>query len=222
MVWKMAKVEVGQIWTTKLYGDVEILGKVKPCIFIGRFVRTGYITKPSQASSFYYGKITDFMQKYKLEPQYGYWSVIREVERHIQPNGTIKRRVECKCICGKVKLILLDSLTRGTSTNCGCVSMEQSEWFHGESGERLYECWLNMKGRCKKRGGDCNYHPDWESYLPFKEWSLRTGYDETKILLRGTSEYPDQGDYTPDNCRWGTKVENYLDWKRALEISENK
>lgn len=211
----MGKVKVGQIWETKRYGEVEIIEKVDSNNFIGRFLESGYVTKPSQAKAFYKGVITDLSMKYKVKPFYGYWRVIEECDKLLQPNGTTKRRLLCECVCGEIRKITLDTLTRGVSTNCGCVSRELGDTFHGESGTRLYECWNNMKGRCRKRGDSCNYHPDWEDYLPFKEWALSSGYDDSKILLRGTEENPDQGDYEPSNCRWGNKFDNYLDWKKA-------
>lgn len=218
----MAKVEVGQVWNTDLYGKVEVIEKVRPCIFIGRFLDTGFITKPSQARAFYSGKITDFSQKNSLLESYGHWIVIREVSPLLQPSGTTKRRVECKCICGETRLVTLDSLTRGSSANCGCVSREVNPSFHGDSGTRLYECWRNMKARCRDRGDSCNYTDEWKEYLNFKRWALCAGYTEEKILLRGTADSPDTGDYEPDNCRWGSKRENYEDWVLAREISSTQ
>ena len=213
----MSKVQVGQIWDTNKYGKVEIIEKVRPCIFIGKFLESGYITKPTQAVAFYSGKITDFSVKSRVKSYYGDWKVLGECDTLIQPSGTTKRRLLCECVCGEVRKVTLDTLTRGVSTNCGCLSREESELFHGESKTRLYQCWANMKGRCRSRGDSCNYSPLWENYLPFKEWALTNGYDDSKILLRGTAEFPDQGDYEPDNCRWGGKLDNYLDWKRVKQ-----
>lgn len=215
----MARVEVGQIWETKRYGKVEVLEKVKPCIFIGRFLDTGFITKPAQAKAFYEGKLTDFSQKNQLKESYGYWEVIEEVDPLLQPSGITKRRIKCRCVCGSSKLVTLDSLTRGSSPSCGCVARKVNPSFHGDCDTRLYQCWVNMKGRCKRRGESCNHTKAWAKYQNFKEWALSSGYTDEKILLRGTDVNPDVGDYEPNNCRWGNKRDNYDDWLLAKKLS---
>lgn len=216
----MGRVAVGQIWDTSLYGKVEIIEALPKTLFIGKFLDTGYITKPSQAQAFYKGVITDISVKYSLKNNYGYWKVIEETVRLLQPSGQTKRTLTCECVCGVVRDVTLDTLERGVSTNCGCVSREKSDHYHGEYGTPLYWCWTNMKARCVKRGDACNYQDDWVSFLNFKKWALSNGYEEGLILLRGTSENPDVGDYREGNCRWGTKTENYYDWKLAEQLKE--
>lgn len=215
----LGRVSVGQVWPTNLYGDVEIISKVSSNSFIGRFVNTGFVTKPSQARAFYSGVITDNAAKSDLS-QYdsGSWTILSEVAPLIQPSGITKRRLMCRCVCGEVRNITLDSLSRGVSTNCGCISRETNPRFHGDAGSRLHQCWANMKARCVKRGDSCNYQDSWDVYTNFRDWSLQNGYNDSLILLRGTEDNPDTGDYEEGNCRWGTKRDNYDDWKLAKSI----
>jgi hypothetical protein len=66
---------------------------------------------------------------------------------------------------------------------------------------------------------ECGVYKPWESFLCFEEWALINDYSDDKILLRGTEENPDVGDYGPNNCRWGSKTDNYYDWKLHKELS---
>lgn len=217
---------VGDIYPTKKYGDVEIIHVENQMKVIGRFLNTGYVTKSLQAKSFRDGVTTDRSVSGKIkETNFGDWKVIKELPKRQQPNRTLKRVVRVECVCGEVRDLTLDSLRRGMTTNCGCISKENNPYFHGESSTRLYECWLNMKARSKRRlseGDSCNVYKDWSKFVNFKKWAIEQGYTDEKILLRGTEEHPDIGDYSPDNCRWGSKSDNYHDWKTKTQLSYSK
>jgi hypothetical protein len=211
-------VREGQLYTTKDYGIIEIISVKNQNEVVGRFLDTGYITNTVQAVRFRLGNLVDHIKSKQVkQDHFGYWKVLEEVAPLTQPSGVRKRRLKCQCTCGEVREVTLDSLTRGSSTNCGCIGRANNPLFHGKSSTRLYECWLNMKARSKRRlldGDKCNVFKKWEgSYKIFEKWALENGYTDEKILLRGTYERPDEGDYKPDNCRWGTKTDNYYDWK---------
>lgn len=46
---------------------------------------------------------------------FGFWRVVKEVV-----SGSKHRRVLCKCVCGKSRIVLLQNLSLGRSTSCGC------------------------------------------------------------------------------------------------------
>jgi len=55
------------------------------------------------------------------ESVYNYWTILSEVERYDDGKGNKSRKVLAKCVCGKEKEVLLNSLRVGGSKSCGCM-----------------------------------------------------------------------------------------------------
>lgn len=103
---------------------------------------------------------------------------------------------------------------------------------HGQSRTPLYRVWKGMRERCGNPKSD-NYRwyggkgisvcPEWsEDFLAFKEWSEANGYEPGMQIDRKDSD----GDYTPANCRWVTRVVNlrnrsvYLPVELEAQVAE--
>lgn len=78
---------------------------------------------------------------------------------------------------------------------------------HGWRHTRLYEIWASMRGRCRNQGHtDFKYYgakgikvcPEWEYFVPFRDWALAHGYDNNLTIDRKQN----LGNYEPINCRW--------------------
>lgn len=125
-------------------------------------------------------------------------------------NKHYKRRVNCKCECGNMKVVLLSSLKNGHTKSCGCrrkKSFRKIITKHNMSTSRIYVLWRGMIARCEYpkhisfqhyggRGIEvCN---EWKDFENFLKWSLENNYSDNLSIDRKDSD----GNYEPTNCRW--------------------
>ena len=147
---------------------------------------------------------------------------------------TVIKRVEniksaaawlCRCDCGKETIVISHRLTHGRSRSCGCYSAELKT-VHGERHTRLYNIWSLMKDRCQNKsnnsflrygGAGINICEEWKDFLPFRNWAVNNGYDESLTIDRvdGTKGY------CPENCRWATKLEQVQNRKYTIWIEHD-
>ena len=112
--------------------------------------------------------------------------------------------------------------------SCGCTRYEAITK-HGGKGTKLYYVWIGMKRRilnpkCKNYkdyGGRgikiCN---EWLEFIPFRDWALNNGYDESLEINRMFND----GNYEPSNCNFVPAKENLRNTQRQkiknMEIAD--
>lgn len=119
----------------------------------------------------------------------------------------------CLCDCGQKIAVSSNSLKRGHTKSCGCLNLakiKERMSKHGMYGTPEYRSWIAMFSRCSNpmRKGFVNYGgrgikicKHWKNFENFyKDMGERP---VGKSLDRKNND----GDYTPDNCRWATPKE---------------
>lgn len=145
-------------------------------------------------------------------------TVIEEVE----PIGS-RRRVRCRCDCGKHHVVDIAQIKHGNVRSCGCASHDaarrvciERNTTHGQTGTRFYIIWKQMRRRglnpteVNKRWYGENgvgLHAPWKEFEAF-QGDMHVGYLEHSRAHGEGNTTLDRLDnskgYFPDNVRWAT------------------
>lgn len=142
----------------------------------------------------------------ELEKHY-HWTVIGNA-----PDRNGRKMVLCRCDCGTIKEVRYDGIKCGSTKSCGCLRKRKITT-HGMTNTRLYNIWHKMKERCYNRN-HVHYHnyggrgiavcDQWKNnFQNFYNWAMHNGYSDNLTIDRKD----DDGNYTPENCRWATPME---------------
>lgn len=159
---------------------------------------------------------------------------IEEVESHIQSCGKKVRRAKFRCKCGKDFETTIKSVKYRETSSCGCYKIERLTK-HNLSYHSLYKLWISIKSRCYNKNVKCwgsyggrgiKVCGEWlNNFKSFYDWAIKNGWRKGLTIDREEND----GDYTPDNCRFITRAENSrntrqtkLVWNDVSEIRNIK
>lgn len=130
-----------------------------------------------------------------------------------------KRKWQCACACGKSTTVGGGELRAGKTLSCGCLGTERrvaavkiSNAKHGRAGSPEHLAWISMRRRC-----DYQKNKSWKSYgergiSVCERWinSFENFYadmGDRPSPMHSLDRKETDGNYTPENCKWSTKLE---------------
>lgn len=148
----------------------------------------------------------------------------------------------CSCECGGEASVILGNLKSGSVTSCGCRQREAlNKTTHGHSSRPEYNIWLKMIKRCTEPLAPNYKHYGGRGISVCNRWLVLENFlADMGSRPEGTTlgREDNEGDYTPDNCRWETsdqqvnnkrtshylthngKTQTVTQWARELGINE--
>lgn len=133
----------------------------------------------------------------------------------------------CRCDCGIEKPVSLLHLAGEKSRSCGCARDETRgnlSRTHGMSETRTYFRWWDMIRRCEdsRVAGYKKYGARGirvcERWRKFENFFADMGHPPEGLTIHRINN---DGDYTPENCKWATNHEQSRNTRRSKKITFN-
>lgn len=135
----------------------------------------------------------------------------------------------CQCDCGNIIDAASGNLYRGSTKSCGCLKKETAgrhRKTHGLSKTAEYQIWAGMKKRCHNKNSTMYYLYGARGITVCEEWRNSFQNFINDMGHRPSPEHSidrinNGGNYSKDNCRWATKLEQGHNTSIARHVSWN-
>jgi hypothetical protein len=110
----------------------------------------------------------------------------------------------CSCDCGRTVRVRNNNLLSGNTRSCGCAHVRHGQAKFGHRSTE-YHAWINMKSRVRR---DRNYRG---RVSICRRWSVFENFfadmGRRPSVRHSIERVNNDGNYTPKNCLWATRVE---------------
>lgn len=144
----------------------------------------------------------------KIGNRYSRWEVIG-----LKQGKGSEAKVTCRCECGVEKDVAINSLVRGTSKSCGCLTGNTNN-VNGLSKTPEWRCYHGMKSRCLDVNRECFEHYGGRGIKVCDRWLEPSGKGFLNFLedmgkrpsaKHSLDRIDVNKDYCKENCRWATR-----------------